>query len=97
VPHNLISAQENPVPFSKFPDAPRLKILIPSESKKKRHADILIFFLKNPQQKNPLQVPQLGPYGERSPFRWHLYISEKLHKKEAPLHVTPKRGPYESR
>jgi len=34
VPHNLISAQENPVPLPKFQNAPRLKNLMSSWSKK---------------------------------------------------------------
>ena len=34
VPHNLISAQESPVPLPKFQMAPRLKILMSSGSKK---------------------------------------------------------------
>jgi len=34
VPHNLISAQESPVPLPKFQMAPRLKILNSSGSKK---------------------------------------------------------------
>jgi len=34
VPHNLISAQESPVPLPKFQMAPRLKILMASGSKK---------------------------------------------------------------
>ena len=34
VPHNLISAQESPVPLTKFQMAPRLKISVSSTSKK---------------------------------------------------------------
>jgi len=34
VPHNLISAQDSPVPLPKFQMAPRLKILMSSGSKK---------------------------------------------------------------
>jgi hypothetical protein len=34
VPHNLITAQESPVPLPKFQMAPRLKILMVSGSKK---------------------------------------------------------------
>jgi len=34
VPHNLISAQDSPVPLLKFQMAPRLKILMSSGSKK---------------------------------------------------------------
>jgi hypothetical protein len=35
VPHNLISAQEKPVPLRKFQMAPRPKILMSSGSKKR--------------------------------------------------------------
>jgi hypothetical protein len=34
MPHNLISAQKIPVPLPKFKMAPRLKILMSSDSKK---------------------------------------------------------------
>ena len=34
VPHNLLAAQESPVPLQKFQMTPRLKILMSSGSKK---------------------------------------------------------------
>ena len=72
--HNLISAQESPVPLPKFQMAIRLKILILSGSKK--GAPIYYpFFLKNSRQANPLQVPQWGPLGLIYPLAGHFYIS----------------------
>ena len=59
--HNLISAQECPVPVPKFQMTPILKILMPS--------------LKKSWQVNPLQVPQQNHYGERYPLTGHFYIS----------------------
>ena len=74
MPHNLISAQESPVPLPKFQKAPRLKILISSGSKKGTRI-YYHFFLKKSRQASPLQVPQWGPYGERYPLAGHFYIS----------------------
>ena len=61
VSHNLISAQDSPVPLPGFQVAPRLKILMSSGSKKGTQN----FSLKKSWQVNPIQVPQRGPYGER--------------------------------
>ena len=41
VPHNLISAQQSPVPLPKFQMAPRLKILMASGSKKEPRYTLL--------------------------------------------------------
>jgi len=73
VPHNLISAQESPVPLPKFQMAPRLKILMSSGSKK--GTQIYYLSLKKSRQANPLEVPQRGSYGERYPLTGHFYIS----------------------
>ena len=70
VPHNLISAQESPVPLSKFQMATKLKILMSSRS-----TDILSFSLKMSKQAKPLQVPHWCPYGDRYPLTGHFYIS----------------------
>jgi hypothetical protein len=43
VPHNLISAQESPVPLTKFQNVPRLKILMSSRYKKEPRYSILVF------------------------------------------------------
>jgi hypothetical protein len=53
VPHNLISAQESPVPLPKLQMAPRLKIFVPWVQK--RTPDILS---KKSQHANPVKVPQ---------------------------------------
>jgi hypothetical protein len=57
VPHNLISAQESPVPYwcSRWPP-----ILMPSGSKK-RNPDILFFSLKNPGKRTPSRFPNRAP------------------------------------
>jgi len=60
VPHNLISAQESPVPLPKFQMAPRYTIL---------------FTRKKSQQMNSLQVPQQCPYGEIPAYRAFLCLS----------------------
>jgi hypothetical protein len=60
VPHNLISAQENPVPLPKFQMAPRLKILMSSGSKK--GTQIYYPFLSKSSGK---QIPSRFPNGER--------------------------------
>jgi len=76
VPHNLISAQESPVPLLKFQMASRLKIFTSSGSKE--GTQIYFFFaVKKSQQMNPLQVPQEGLYGERYPFTGHFCLSLK--------------------
>jgi hypothetical protein len=62
VPHNLIPAQESPVPIPKFQMAPKLKISMSSESKK--GTQIYFFFsLKNPGKQIPSRFPNGGPYG----------------------------------
>jgi len=80
VSHNLISAQESPVPLLIFQMAPGLKILMPSGSKKRTQ---IYFFvsLKKSHQTNPLQVPQQDHYGERKPFTGHFCVSLKTLKK----------------
>jgi len=70
VPHNLISAQESPVPLPKFQMAPTLKILV-----QERNPDTLLYSLKKSRQANPLQVSQRGPHGERYPLTGHFYFT----------------------
>jgi hypothetical protein len=53
VPHNLVSAQESPVPLLKFHMAPRLENLNVLRFQE-RNPDILSFSLKKFQQVNPL-------------------------------------------
>jgi hypothetical protein len=80
VPHNLISAQESPVPLLEFQMAPRLKILMASGSKKGTHIYFFLY-LKMSRQTNTIQVPQQGPYGKGGPFTGHFaYLSEPSSK-----------------
>jgi len=59
VPHNLISAQESPVPLPKFQIAPRLKILMFSGSKKGTQI-YYPFLSKVPASESPPGSP-MGP------------------------------------
>jgi len=73
VPHNLITAQEIPVPLPKFQMAPTLNILMSCGSKK--GTQIYYHFLsKKSWQANTLQVPR-GPCGGPYPLTGHFYIS----------------------
>jgi len=81
VPHNLISAQESPVPLPKFQVTPRFKILMPSGSKK--GTQIYYPFLSKVLQANPLQVPQWGPYRKKPISRAFLNISSRVPSKGA--------------
>jgi hypothetical protein len=102
VPHNLISAQDSPVPLPKFQMASKLKILMSSGSK--RGTQIYYPFLsKKSQQANPLQVPQQGPYGQRYLLTGHFYILVSLDISlylkrpcEKSVHVPQKWAPMET-
>jgi len=74
VPHNLLSAQESPVPLTKFQMAPRLKILM-STGSKKGNQTYYSFLSKKSRQANSLHVPQRGPHSEKDPLTGHFYIS----------------------
>jgi len=60
VPHNLISVQENPVPFPKFQMARRLKILMSSGSKKAIQIHYP-FHSKSPGKRIPSRFPNGDP------------------------------------
>ena len=60
VPHNLLSAQENPVPLPKFQMAPRLKILMSSGSKKGTQI-YYPFLSKSPGKRIPSRFPNGAP------------------------------------
>ena len=64
VPHNLVSAQESPFPLPKCQIAPRLKILMPSRSKKGTQI-YCPFLSKDPTSESPTGSPVGSPYGER--------------------------------
>ena len=63
VPHNLISAQESPLPLPKFQKATRLKILMSSGSKKGTQI-YYPFLSKVPASESPPGFPT-GPLFER--------------------------------
>jgi hypothetical protein len=64
VPHNLISAQESPVPLPNFKMTPKHKILMSSKTKKGTQIYFAVPSRKS-WQANPLTVPQRGPCAER--------------------------------
>jgi len=57
VPHNLISAQENPAPLPKFQMAPRLRLLMSSGSKKKEPTYAFSFSVKSPSKRTTSRLP----------------------------------------
>ena len=61
VPHNLISAQESPVPLPNFQMAPRLKILMSSGSKKRTQIYFPFLSIKSPGKQIPYRFPSGGP------------------------------------
>jgi hypothetical protein len=74
VPHNLISAQESPVPLPKFQMAPSLKILMSSGSKKGTQI-YYNFIPKSPGKRIPSSFPT-GPLWREIPaYRAILHIS----------------------
>jgi len=60
VPHNLISAQESPVPLLKFQMAPRLKILKSPGSKKGTQIQYSLLS-KSPGKRIPSRFPKGAP------------------------------------
>jgi hypothetical protein len=95
VPHNLISAQESPVPLPKFQIAPRLQILMSSGSKNRTQI-YYPFLSKSPGKRIHLQVPQQG-----CPLTDHFYISldislylKALRKERTLWKQTPIPEPY---
>ena len=60
VPHNLMSAQESPVPLPKFQMASRLKILMSSGSKKGTQI-YYPFLSKCPGKRTPSRFPNRAP------------------------------------
>ena len=73
VPHNLISAQESPVPLPKFQVAPRLKILMSSGSKKGTQI-YYPFLTKSPGKRIPSRFPNGAPM-ERESHLQDVFIS----------------------
>jgi hypothetical protein len=83
VPHNLISAQESPVPLPKFQMVPRLKIVMSSGSKK--GIQIYYPFLsKNPGKQIPSRFPKGAPMERDIPayravlhLSWYICLSQR--------------------
>jgi len=73
VPHNLIAAQESPVPLPKFQMAPRLKILMPFGSKKGTQIYFL-FSLKSPGKRTPSSLPNRAPKEREREIYTHLQV-----------------------
>jgi len=73
VPHNLISAQDSPVPLPKFQMAPRLKILISSGSKKGTQINYP-FLSKCPSKQIPSRFPS-GALRERDIHLQGIFMS----------------------
>jgi hypothetical protein len=75
VPHNLITAQECPVPLPKFQMAPRLKILMSSGSKKGTQI-YYPFLSKSPDKRIPSRFPNRAPMDrEISAYRAFLHLT----------------------
>ena len=74
VAHNLISAQESPVPLPKFQMAPRLKILMSSGSKKRTRI-YYPFISESPGKRIPPGSPNGAPMERHTRLRGIFYIS----------------------
>jgi len=91
VPHNLISAQDSPVSFTKVPLGPR-----------KEPTYTILFSQKVPASESPPGSP-MWPCGERYLLTGHFYISLDLSlyfqgpKKRVSLHIPQTLGPYGNR
>jgi len=70
-----MSAQESPVPLPKFPMAPRLKILMASESKK--GTQIYFSFLSKVSENEPPPGSPTGPLWRERPVYRAFCISLK--------------------
>jgi len=88
VPHNLISAQESPVPIPKFQMAPRLKILISSGSKKGTQI-YYPFLSKVPASESTPGSPVELLWREMSVSRAFFNISSRVPSKVALPRVPP--------
>jgi len=72
--HNLISAQESPVPLPEFQMAPRLKILMSSWTTKETRYTIL-FSQKVPASESPPSSPARPIWKETPTYRAFLHLS----------------------
>jgi len=90
MPHNLISAQESPVAFTKVPDGSQTHNLIVLWVQE-RNPDILSFLSKSPSKRIPSRFPNGAPMerdtrlqGIFTSLLIYLFISKAL-RKELPL------------
>ena len=84
MPHNLVAAQESPVPLLNLQIAPRLKILMASGSK--RGTQIYFSFLsKVPANEPPSRSPNRAPMEREARLQSILRISQKPHLSGSPL------------
>ena len=91
VPHNLVSAQESPVPLPKFQMAPRLKILMSSGSK--RGTQTYYPFLSKVPASESHPGSSMGPLWREMPVsRAFLSISSRLPSKGALPRGPPHRA-----
>jgi hypothetical protein len=86
LPHNLISAQESPVPLPKFQMAPKCKILMSPESKKGTQIYLPVLS-KRPGKRIPSRFPNGAPKERDTPLQGiftslliYLFISKALRK-----------------
>ena len=96
VPHNLISAQQSPVPLPKFQMAPRLKIFMSSGSKEQTQI-YYPFLSKRPGKRIPSRFPNEAPVDRDTRLQGiftyvliYLFISKAL-RQERPS-MFPKSG-----
>jgi len=103
VPHNLISAQESPVPLPMFQMALRLKILISSVSKKgtQIHQIHYPFLSKSTGKRIPSRFPNGVPMVRETRLQGiftshfiYLFISKALRKERPLCKQTPIPEPY---
>ena len=86
MPHNLISAQESPVPLPKFQMAPSLEILMSSGSMKGNQI-YYPFLSKSPNKRISSRFPKRAPMERDTHLQsiftsllLYLFISKALHK-----------------
>ena len=101
VPHNLISAQESPVPLPKFQMAPRLKTLMSSGSMKGTQI-YYPFLSKSPNKRIPSSFPKRASMerdihlqGIFTSLLIYLFISKAL-RKQHPSMFSKSRAPVET-
>jgi hypothetical protein len=80
-PHNLVSAQENPVPLPKFQMAPKLNFNVLWVHE--RNPDILSLSLKMSRQANPSRFPDGAPMEKDAHLQSLFYLSSRVPSKGA--------------